>query len=59
MSWWIGYAELYFTAKKCPEFDVEEYVALKSYSDFTFPQLTVESEQLEKLSKLKIQKTEK
>jgi len=25
MSWWIGYAELYFTAKKCPEFDVEEY----------------------------------
>lgn len=25
MSWWIGYAELYFTAKKCPEFDVKEY----------------------------------
>ena len=25
MSWWIGYAELYFTAKKCPEFGVEEY----------------------------------
>jgi len=25
MSWWIGYAELYFTAKKCPEFDIEEY----------------------------------
>lgn len=25
MSRWIGYAELYFTAKKCPEFDVEEY----------------------------------
>jgi undecaprenyl pyrophosphate synthase len=25
MSWWIGYAELYFTGKKCPEFDVEEY----------------------------------
>jgi undecaprenyl pyrophosphate synthase len=25
MSWWIGYAELYFTAKKCPEFNVEEY----------------------------------
>lgn len=25
MSWWIGYAELYFTPKKCPEFGVEEY----------------------------------
>ncbi len=25
MSWWIGYAELYFTAKKCPEFDIPEY----------------------------------
>lgn len=25
MSRWIGYAELYFTSKKCPEFDVEEY----------------------------------
>jgi undecaprenyl diphosphate synthase len=25
MSWWIGYAELYFTAKKCPEFDIQEY----------------------------------
>ncbi|EKD24891.1 MAG: hypothetical protein ACD_80C00145G0025 [uncultured bacterium (gcode 4)] len=25
MSWWIGYAELYFTSKKCPEFGVEEY----------------------------------
>ena len=25
MSWWIGYAELYFTEKKCPEFNVEEY----------------------------------
>lgn len=25
MSWWIGYAELYFTAEKCPEFDVEAY----------------------------------
>jgi len=25
MSWWIGYAELYFTAKKCPEFDIKEY----------------------------------
>ncbi len=24
MSRWIGYAELYFTAKKCPEFDVPE-----------------------------------
>ncbi len=25
MSWRIGYAELYFTAKKCPEFDIPEY----------------------------------
>lgn len=25
MSWRIGYAELYFTAKKCPEFDTVEY----------------------------------
>jgi undecaprenyl diphosphate synthase len=25
MSWRIGYAELYFTPKKCPEFDVSEY----------------------------------
>ncbi|MCF7834670.1 di-trans,poly-cis-decaprenylcistransferase [Candidatus Gracilibacteria bacterium] len=25
MSWWIGYSELYFTEKKCPELDVEEY----------------------------------
>ena len=25
MSWWIGYAELYFTPKKCPEFDIDEY----------------------------------
>ncbi|MCX6824638.1 MAG: polyprenyl diphosphate synthase [candidate division SR1 bacterium] len=25
MSRWIGYAELYFTNKKCPEFDVEQY----------------------------------
>jgi len=25
MSWWIWYAELYFTAKKCPEFDIEEF----------------------------------
>lgn len=24
MSWWIGYAELYFTAKKCPEFEVSD-----------------------------------
>lgn len=24
MSWWIGYAELYFTAKKCPEFEIED-----------------------------------
>ena len=24
MSWWIGYAELYFTAKKCPEFSVPD-----------------------------------
>lgn len=25
MSWRIGYAELYFTAKKCPEFEVVDY----------------------------------
>lgn len=25
MSRWIGYAELYFTAKKCPEFTIPEY----------------------------------
>lgn len=25
MSRWIGYAELYFTPKKCPEFDIPEY----------------------------------
>ena len=25
MSRWIGYAELFFTAKKCPEFEVEDY----------------------------------
>jgi len=25
MSRWIGYAELYFTAKKCPEFDVPAF----------------------------------
>ena len=25
MSRWIGYAELYFTAKKCPELDIEAY----------------------------------
>jgi undecaprenyl pyrophosphate synthase len=24
MLWWIGYAELYFTKKKFPEFDIEE-----------------------------------
>jgi len=34
MSRWIGYAELYFTAKKCPEFDVEEYKkALQWFND--------------------------
>lgn len=25
MSRWIGYAELYFTAKKCPELDIDEF----------------------------------
>jgi len=25
MSRRIGYAELYFTAKKCPEFEVKDY----------------------------------
>lgn len=25
MSWWIGYAELYFTAKKCPEFEISDF----------------------------------
>ena len=27
MSRRIGYAELYFTAKKCPELEVEDYQA--------------------------------
>lgn len=25
MSWWIWYAELYFTAKRCPELDIPTY----------------------------------
>ncbi len=25
MSWWIGYAELFFTSKKCPELDIPTY----------------------------------
>lgn len=25
MAWWIGYAELYFTSKKCPELDIPTY----------------------------------
>ena len=34
MSWRIGYAELYFTARKCPEFDIEEYEkALKRFDE--------------------------
>lgn len=34
MSWWIGYAELYFTPKKCPEFDLEAYKkALNWFND--------------------------
>jgi undecaprenyl diphosphate synthase len=34
MSWRIGYAELYFTAKKCPEFDIPEYEkALTRFDD--------------------------
>ena len=32
MTRWIGYAELYFTETKCPEFDVKEYQkALKRF----------------------------
>lgn len=33
MSRWIGYAELYFTEKKCPEFDVEEYKKALTWFD--------------------------
>jgi undecaprenyl diphosphate synthase len=34
MSRWIGYAELYFTAKKCPEFDIPEFEkALKWFDE--------------------------
>ena len=34
MLWRIGYAELYFTARKCPEFDIEEYEkALKRFDE--------------------------
>jgi undecaprenyl pyrophosphate synthase len=34
MSWRIGYAELYFTAKKCPEFEVVDYEeALKRFDN--------------------------
>jgi undecaprenyl pyrophosphate synthase len=25
MSWWIGYAELFFTKKRCPELDIPTY----------------------------------
>lgn len=34
MSRWIGYAELYFTPKKCPEFDIPEFEkALARFND--------------------------
>ena len=34
MSWRIGYAELYFTPKKCPELDTQEYEkALNRFND--------------------------
>jgi len=33
MSRRIGYAELYFTAKKCPEFETEDYeIALQRFN---------------------------
>lgn len=34
MSWWIWYAELYFTPSKCPEFWIEQYQqALNRFND--------------------------
>lgn len=33
MSWWIGYAELYFTEKKCPELDIPEYTKALDWFD--------------------------
>ena len=35
MSRWIGYAELYFTAKKCPEFDKWQIYAIMENNYFT------------------------
>lgn len=35
MSRWIGYAELYFTALKCPEFDVPNYKKALQWFDQT------------------------
>jgi undecaprenyl diphosphate synthase len=33
MSRWIGYAELFFTSKKCPELEVEDYQAALQWFD--------------------------
>lgn len=33
MSWWIGYAELYFTAKRCPELDIPTYQEALTWFD--------------------------
>lgn len=33
MSWWIGYAELYFTAKRCPELSILTYKEALTWFD--------------------------
>jgi undecaprenyl diphosphate synthase len=33
MSWWIGYAELFFTAKRCPELDIPLYQEALTWFD--------------------------
>lgn len=33
MSWWIGYAELFFTPKRCPELDIETYQEALNWFD--------------------------
>lgn len=33
MSWWIGYAELYFTAKRCPELDIPTFKEALAWFD--------------------------
>ena len=35
MLWWIGYAQLYFTPKFCPEFTVEEFKKALEWYDQT------------------------